>query len=327
MCKARDEPVSVWRVTSPCLPEIPNHGWQCGLEVLGRGVARPRAAMPATAWESGHGSAVQPGADDETCAATRRSSERGDALPRAPWLSLGGGGTTRQWSRVAPAAAGSRNAATLDDGGRATGYSRGRWARHWRVSAACAAAVACICALAVLLPDRGRGGGGDGGGRTFELVEQTLDAALSLRDQEDARLRGWSRAQMLALRDPAAGTAAERKAPGMGVLKQQMRHLNVLRQRLAHLAVSWRPCRVLQPLRFAVCVRCVVLRADRSSRCVAQLRAAPGHCRSLAQRGNRQRRGAASRVWQAGARSPQHSQQRRTAGHRQRISSPRCSGT
>ena len=66
------------------------------------------------------------------------------------------------------------------------------------------AAVACTCALVFLLPDGGRGLEGDSGGGTFEMVEQTLDAALSPRDLEDARLRGWSRAQILALRDPLA---------------------------------------------------------------------------------------------------------------------------
>ena len=130
--------------------------------------------MPGTGGQTGHGDASQPG----------------------DGISHGGG-----------APAGEQHAATrerTEDGRVHSWVGRGRWARNWRVSAACVAAVACTCALVFLLPDGGRGLEGDSGGGTFEMVEQTLDAALSPRDLEDARLRGWSRAQILALRDPLA---------------------------------------------------------------------------------------------------------------------------
>jgi hypothetical protein len=147
--------------------------------------------MPGTGGQPGHGDAEQQGADSEDRTAIRPS----DASPRAPAISHGGG-----------APAGEQHAATRQRGedGVEARVGRGRWARRWRVSAACVAAVACTCALVFLLPDGGRGLEGDSGGGTFEMVEQTLDAALSPRDLEDARLRGWSRAQILALRDPLA---------------------------------------------------------------------------------------------------------------------------
>lgn len=148
--------------------------------------------MPGTGGQ-GHGDAEQPEDDDEARAATRRSSELGGASPRAPGISHGGG-------------AGEQHAATRERGEDSfqASVGRNRWARRWRVSAACVAAVACTCALVFLLPDGGRRSEGDSGGGTFEMVEQRLDAALSPHDLEDARLRGWSRAQILALRNPLA---------------------------------------------------------------------------------------------------------------------------
>ena len=67
-------------------------------------------------------------------------------------------------------------------------------------------------------------------------MEQQLDVAIPHGDRETASLRGWSRAQALALRDvSAAGAGVHRKVAGIGLLKQQMKHLDVLRARLSRM--------------------------------------------------------------------------------------------
>lgn len=130
-----------------------------------------------------------------------------------------------------------------------------RWMRDWRLVAAALAALACfVCALFSLPSGQGasdHSGGlrakdsgildGANGERVFELVEQRLDAAMTLGDREDAQMRGWSRAQMLALRDSThadAHVAEPHKMSSLGVLKEQMMHLDVLRQKLAKMVAT-----------------------------------------------------------------------------------------
>ena len=87
--------------------------------------------------------------------------------------------------------------------------------------------IACFCALAHVSFGRGNDAGdvdagalgagrGMDGERTLELVEQRLDASIVPEDRAEASVQGWSRAQVLAVREGSAGsTLAKRAATGV----------------------------------------------------------------------------------------------------------------
>jgi len=205
--------------------------------------------MPASVWKWGGTVGARVSMGDEQHAAMPPSGEEGVSQK------IGEGG---EGERDAEMLASFRPVVLRREGGRSleNGLQGGRrWIRDWRVAVVALAALASACALVSLYRGDhasarpGEGGkpglgiaysreGEDGGkGMAFELVEQKLDEAIVPGDGEAARARGWSRAQALASRDPSAA-AAQRlslKAPRFGVLKKQMQHLGVLRQRLSRM--------------------------------------------------------------------------------------------
>jgi len=214
-------------------------------ELLKKASGEETAGMPSQIWWAGTAARIGE-ASGQLAVESRSRSGDGDG-----WRADGGASdATTRVHTVVPARLRRAGLGRLrvDLAGR-------RWMRDWRLVAAALAALACfVCALFSLPSGQGasdHSGGwlaedsgildGADGEREFELVEQRLDAAMTLGDREDAQMRGWSRAQMLALRDSThadAHVAEPHKMLSLGVLKEQMTHLDVLRQKLAKMLAT-----------------------------------------------------------------------------------------
>jgi len=214
-------------------------------ELLKKASGEETAGMPSQIWWAGTAARIGE-ASGQLAVESRSRSGDGDG-----WRADGGASdATTRVHTVVPARLRRAGLGRLrvDLAGR-------RWMRDWRLVAAALAALACfVCALFSLPSGQGasdHSGGwlaedsgildGADGEREFELVEQRLDAAMTLGDREDAQMRGWSRAQMLALRDSThadAHVAEPHKMSSLGVLKEQMTHLDVLRQKLAKMLAT-----------------------------------------------------------------------------------------
>jgi hypothetical protein len=116
-----------------------------------------------------------------------------------------------------------RRGANLRDGLRCGGRLIRGSDRPWWTAVVALTTIACFCALAHVSFGRGNDAGdvdegalgagrGMDGERTLELVEQRLDASIVPEDRAEASAQGWSRAQVLAVREGSAGSTLAKRA-------------------------------------------------------------------------------------------------------------------